>query len=222
MEIEAQARGETSMKAIEREMKETRLEDAKLVLCQRHVPQGPLRSEDSHKAEGLNWAKAAMKEDSATCNLCIAKAAALLRIEQAGGDRIKAAEDSKSRIRGEIRIIRSAAAKEEEGESSKTAAKEGESAKTAAKEKEGGAKPVFMKKMMKVRPAYIKSLLMTGRPRVPLRPLPDDFFRKNPQLRETMLASGLAALSSIETDENILWQFFDKGYAMTEVQVNYN
>ena len=56
----------------------------------------------------------------------------------------------------------------------------------------------------------------------PLLPLSEDFVQRNPRLREPLLAAAAAVLSSIAKTGNILLQFFRKGFAVMEVEVDYD
>jgi hypothetical protein len=87
---------------------------------------------------------------------------------------------------------------------------------------EGQARPTgVVRRTIRVREAHIKQLLADPR-RTPLLPLSEDFLQGNPRLRESLLAAVAAVLSSIAESENILLQFFQKGFAVMEVEVDYD
>ncbi|XP_039835057.1 uncharacterized protein LOC120695919 [Panicum virgatum] len=150
-------------------------------------------------------------EDSwsrAGCKICVAKTAALNRIKAAGGDSIKAAEDSASRAVGDICVVK--------------AVPLDRAVPACANMFKGKTRPVgVLKKTISVPEAYIKDLL-TDPKHTPLLPLSEDFLKNNPHLRQPVLNAAVATLSSIEKTENILCQFFEKGCAAMEVEVDYD
>ncbi|CAN6173163.1 unnamed protein product [Urochloa humidicola] len=144
--------------------------------------------------------------DSGSCGTCIAKASALDTIKATGGDSVKAAKDSAAPAYSDICIIKAFPFKWNNG--------------TAAEE-EGKAKPVgIVRERKMVPPAYIKKLL-TGPPRRTFRPLAEGFFQRHPNLREPLRSATATLLESIKGDENILAQYFKKGYAVMELEIDY-
>jgi hypothetical protein len=93
--------------------------------------------------------------------------------------------------------------------------------RTAANEDEGKSKPVgIVKKTVVVPEARIK-MMFDDPPYTVLAPLAEDFFKENPHLREPILALTLNVLKGIEHKENILNQYFDKGHAVVEWEIDY-
>lgn len=95
------------------------------------------------------------------------------------------------------------------------------SARPAAEE--GPARPTgLVRRTIRVPDAHIKALLADPG-HTPLRPLSEGFVREmNPRLRENLLASAAAVLSGIAKTENILLQFFRKGFAVMVAEVDYD
>ncbi|CAN6193699.1 unnamed protein product [Urochloa humidicola] len=152
--------------------------------------------------------------DSGSCDFCLAKASALDMIKATGGDSVKAAKDLAASVRSDICVVKVVPFK------CNTETAFGGICKTAAEE-EGKAKPVGIVRQRKmVPPAYIKRLL-TGPPRRAFRPLAEDAFQRQPNLRESLRISADAVLESIQRNENILAQYFQKGYAVMELEIDY-
>jgi hypothetical protein len=54
-----------------------------------------------------------------------------------------------------------------------------------------------------------------------LAPLSEDLLRENPRLREPVLALTLNVLKGIDHKVNIVNQYFNKGHAVVEWEVDY-
>ena len=146
----------------------------------------------------------------AGCKLCAARAAALSRIRAAGGDPARAAADSASRARGDVCVVEAIPLDTAMPRRGIRVVPEGQPRPTGV-----------VRKTIRVPEAHIQQLLTDPR-HTPLLPLSEDFVRRNPHLREPLLAAAAAVLSSIAKTGNILLQFFRKGFAVMEVEVDYD
>lgn len=124
------------------------------------------------------------------CKICVAKAAAFNRIKAAGGDSIQAAKDSASRAVADVCVLKFLPNKYR--------------------------KKPEVRRRGRVPQDYIQRLL-TNPQLETLRPLPEDYFEKDPQYRELMKDVAGTVLLTIEEDENVLYQFFKKGFADMEI-----
>ncbi|CAN6193703.1 unnamed protein product [Urochloa humidicola] len=145
--------------------------------------------------------------DSGSCGFCLAKASALDMIKATGGDSVKAAKDSAAPAYSDICVVKVFPFKWKNN--------------GTAPEEEGKAKPVGIVRQSKmVPPAYIEKLL-NGPPRRTFRPLAEGFFQRNLNLCESLRSAAATLLESIKEDENILAQYFTKGYAVMELEIDY-
>lgn len=153
---------------------------------------------------------AAKEEDLAShtgCNICVAKAAAVNRVKAAGAESVEA-EVAKVK---KPWAMSAAAAKETGGYVVKTETKVG-----------GGEdrRHVTTTTVVTVRlPDAHVMRFMRLRARTPLRPLSQDFFEGHDSLRENCRSGAASILCSIKLEEEVLAQFFSKGYVVVEAEV---
>ncbi|CAL4979610.1 unnamed protein product [Urochloa decumbens] len=139
------------------------------------------------------------------CPFCLAKAAVLDRIRELGGNIIEIEEEIKTKPLATLKPEYLDKVKAQGGCIMKTV--------VGKKDGNGNGSPVSLV-TVKLPDSYVKGL-MSVRPPTHLLPLDEDDMQES----ELMLAAEAATLYSIERVEKILAQFYEKGYAIADLEV---